>query len=488
MKFGVFYTWLLSLLFTLGVVIILILTVVNWSFQRGFVSYARQNEVHQAEALVQQLSDLYARQGSWDPLRNDHRQWPLLLESAGIAVPPQMGEQPPMLEPVPGLPAPPDASALASNEPDLAVAMLPLAHRMVLLDGNRELLAGPRIPVPDEYWFAVVHEGQAVGWLGLQPIEIVSDELARSFIDQQRLNLIWISLAGLLLALLLASVWARWFLRPIRQVMQGARQLASGDYDSRVPVHGNTELAELAANFNRLARTLARNEQLRRQWIVDISHELRTPIAVIGGEVEAILDGIRQPTPERMAALHSEIGALGKLVDDLHLLSLADQASLKLTLTPVCLTDLVQEQLNHFEPRMAQQGLTLRLEVDSSGPLQLQADARRLSQLVGNLLENSLRYTDREGQVQVRLGADSDRVWLQVQDSAPGVPDGELDKIFDRLYRVDRSRSRALGGSGLGLAICREIVSAHGGSIHAEPSPLGGLSICIELPRKGHSG
>lgn len=322
MKFGVFYTWLLSLLFTLGVVIILILTVVNWSFQRGFVSYARQNEVHQAEALVQQLSDLYARQGSWDPLRNDHRQWPLLLESAGIAVPPQMGEQPPMLEPVPGLPAPPDASALASNEPDLAVAMLPLAHRMVLLDGNRELLAGPRIPVPDEYWFAVVHEGQAVGWLGLQPIEIVSDELARSFIDQQRLNLIWISLAGLLLALLLASVWARWFLRPIRQVMQGARQLASGDYDSRVPVHGNTELAELAANFNRLARTLARNEQLRRQWIVDISHELRTPIAVIGGEVEAILDGIRQPTPERMAALHSEIGALGKLVDDLHLLSL----------------------------------------------------------------------------------------------------------------------------------------------------------------------
>lgn len=106
MKFGVFYTWLLSLLFTLGVVIILILTVVNWSFQRGFVSYARQNEVHQAEALVQQLSDLYARQGSWDPLRNDHRQWPLLLESAGIAVPPQMGEQPPMLEPVPGLPAP----------------------------------------------------------------------------------------------------------------------------------------------------------------------------------------------------------------------------------------------------------------------------------------------------------------------------------------------------------------------------------------------
>lgn len=484
MKFGVFYTWLLSLLLTLGVVIVLILTVVNWSFQRGFVSYARQNEVHQVEALANQLNRVYARHNSWNFLRDDYHRWADQLESAGIVVPPQMLEQPPLPGPVPALP---EGGALPRNEPDLSAATVPLAHRIVLMDAQRELLAGPRIPVPDEYWFAVTREGLVVGWLGLQPIEIIGDELARSFVEQQRTNLIWISLAGLLLALLLAMVWARWFLRPIHQVMQGARTLASGNYEVSVPVSGNNELAELAANFNRLARTLARNEQLRRQWIVDISHELRTPIAVIGGEVEAILDGIRQPTPERMAALHTEIGALGKLVDDLHLLSLADQASLKLALAPVDLGALVQEQLIHFEPRLAQQGLTLRLETDGAESLTMQADARRLSQLVGNLLENSLRYTDAGGEVRVRLGAAGEQLRLEVQDSKPGVPDGERAKIFDRLYRVDRSRSRALGGSGLGLAICREIVLAHGGSIHAENSPLGGLAICIELPRSGHS-
>lgn len=235
-----------------------------------------------------------------------------------------------------------------------------------------------------------------------------------------------------------------------------------------------------------MARTLSRNEQLRRQWIVDISHELRTPIAVIGGEVEAILDGIRQPTPERMAALHNEITALGKLVDDLHLLSLADQASLELTLAPVDLAALAREQFSHFEPRMAGQGLTLTL--DAPETLILQADAHRLHQLLSNLLENSLRYTDSPGQVRILLQGDSGQITLEIQDSAPDVPDTELPRIFDRLYRVDLSRSRALGGSGLGLAICREIVLAHGGDIQAEKSPLGGLSIKIHLPVNSHSG
>lgn len=151
--------------------------------------------------------------------------------------------------------------------PDLEAVNIPLAHRIVLADENRGSVTGPRIPIQKENWFSISSDGQLVGWLGLQPIEIINDELARSFVDQQRANLIWISVAGLLLALLLATVWACWFLRPIHLVMQGARQLAAGRYDVSVPVSGNNELAELAGNFNQLARTLARNEQLRRQWM-----------------------------------------------------------------------------------------------------------------------------------------------------------------------------------------------------------------------------
>jgi len=482
-KFGVFYKWLLSLLLTLTLVIVVILAVVNWSFQQGFVSYVRQNEIQQVNRVGTLLIDEYARQGSWNFLYREKRSWPRFLESAGIQVPPQMSTLPP--PPPEGVRTPPRQDQPQS---DLLTASVPLAHRIVLQDANRQRIVGPRIPIRDEYWYALENQGQVVGWIGLQPIEIVTDQLAHSFIAQQRTSYAWISLAGVLLALLLATVWARWFLRPIHQVMTGARQLASGHYDTRVPEQGNSELAELARNFNQLARTLARNDQMRRQWIVDISHELRTPIAIIGGEVEAILDGIRQPTPERMNALHSEIGALGKLVDDLHLLSLADQATLELTPETLDLCHLVREQIRHFEPRMARQGLTLTLDTGTEERFILEADSRRLSQLLANLLENSLRYTDPQGQVRILLRSGRDHITLEIQDSPPGVADAELEKIFARLYRVDRSRSRALGGSGLGLAICREIVVAHGGSISAGRSPLGGLLIRVRLPRTIHSG
>ncbi|AMX03951.1 ATP-binding protein [Microbulbifer thermotolerans] len=479
MKFSVFYKWLLSLLLTLGVIVTLILLLVNWSFQRGFVSYARQNEILQIERVASLLADAYKRRGSWQFLRDDYRQWAKMLESAGIVVPPQMREQPPrrQQQEVADIPAP-------SSGPDLMAASIPLAHRIVLVDTRRDPIAGPRIPVREDHWYAVRSGGKTVAWIGLQPIEIITDELARSFIEQQRTNLVWILLAGLLLSLLVAAAWARWFLRPIQRVMTAARQLAAGNYATRVTVRGRNELSELAANFNQLAQTLARNEQIRRQWIVDISHELRTPIAVIGGEIEALLDGIRKPTPERMAALHSEIEALGKLVDDLHLLSLADQATLQLVQEPVDLTALVQTQIAHFEPRLQQQKLSLTLDADHSEPLLVLADARRLSQLVGNLLENSLRYTDPKGEIRILIDGDGERIVLEVQDSPPGVSETELEKIFDRLYRVDRSRSRALGGSGLGLAICREIVLVHGGQIRAAKSPLGGLAIQISLPRE----
>lgn len=483
MKFGVFYKWLLSLVLTLGVVIVLILAVVNWSFQRGFVSYAHQIEIRQAETIASRVEQEYQQKGGWTFLRDDDHQWARLLESSGIPVPPEMAKQPPAPKR-----ALPEELRPPPFEPDLASASVPLALRVVLTDASREPIAGPLIPIKENYWFPIHNGAEIVGWLGLKPIELVSDQLAHSFIAQQRASYVWISLAGLLLALLVASVWARWFLRPIHEVMKGARQLASGHYETSVPVHGNSELGELAQNFNQLARTLARNEQLKRQWIVDISHELRTPIAIIGGEVEAILDGIRQPTQERMEALHTEIGALGKLVDDLHQLSLADQASLELNPTTVDLSALVKEQLEHFQPRMSQQRLSLILDTGTDQHFGLQADARRLSQLVGNLLENSLRYTDTQGEIRIRLRATDDYIVLEVQDSPPGVPEDEMNKIFDRLYRVDRSRSRAHGGSGLGLAICREIVLAHGGKIHAEKSPLGGLAIGVQLPRKNQSG
>jgi two-component system sensor histidine kinase BaeS len=486
---SIFIKLLLTLLVTLAVTLVLMLVIVNWSFQRGFVSYIQQGEMEQATDLAEILGEQYAHQGSWDFIRANPRRWPQALESAGIEMPlrppgaprgrdqaPPFHGRPPHQRPGGG---PPLEGRPASGRPSESV---PLVRRLSLVDAGRKPLAGPGASADHDHWLAVQSGGTTVGWVGLKPMEVVADRLARSFIDHQRDNFAWGSVAVLLLSVLVAAGWARLFLRPIHRVVQGAKQLAAGDYAVRVPVKGDDELAALALNFNQMAKALQRNEQLRRQWVADISHELRTPIAVIGGEVEALLDGIRTPTRQRIASLYSDISALGKLVEDLHQLSLADQGTLELVPTDVNLYALAQDLLLLFEPRMEQQGLTLSLEADLSQNLSLIGDERRLGQLLRNLLENSLRYTDTGGDVRLRLSSTGGMLSIQLSDSAPGVPDAELEKIFDRLYRVDKSRSRLVGGSGLGLSICKNIVQAHAGSIDAVNSSQGGLTIRVELP------
>nr|WP_232348926.1 ATP-binding protein [Neptunomonas qingdaonensis] len=311
---------------------------------------------------------------------------------------------------------------------------------------------------------------------------MVTDQLARSFINQQRHSFVWVAVSVLLLSVLVAAGWARWFLRPIHNVIQGAKQLSAGDYETRVQVKGHDELAGLALNFNQMAKTLQRNEQLRRQWVADISHELRTPIAVLSGEVEVLLDGIRKPTQQRISSLYNDIRSLSKLVDDLHQLSLADQGAMELLLTDVDIYAISHDLLLLFEPRMQEHGLQLSLDAEPAHNFSVIGDERRLIQLISNLLENSLRYTDSGGEVRIQISTAGNKLTLCVSDSTPGVPESDLSRIFDRLYRVDKSRSRSVGGSGLGLSICKTIVEAHAGQIVAQNGPLGGLNIIVQLP------
>lgn len=501
MRSSIFIKLLLTLLATLTLALVLMLVVVNWSFQRGFVAYIQQGETEQVIELADLLGEQYAGRGSWDFVRAHRGSWPQILDSAGIEVPPPPQGAPP--GPRPGgrgqPPHPHGQPPLQETEAgfgpperptaDRLTASVPLAHRIRLFDADRRLLIGPKSPMDSEQQIAIESGGNTVGWLGLQPIDVVTDQLARSFINQQRDSFVWVAISVLLLSVWVAAVWARWFLRPIHQVVQGAKQLAAGDYEARVQVKGQDELAELALNFNQMAKVLQRNEQLRRQWVADISHELRTPIAVLSGEIEALLDGIRKPTQQRISSLYSDIRSLSKLVEDLHQLSLADQGTLELVLADVDVLGIVQDLLVLFEPRMQEQGLKLTLKADLSQNLSAIGDERRLVQLVSNLLENSLRYTDAGGEVCIAVTAADSMLTIEVSDTTPGVPDSDLEKIFDRLYRVDKSRSRSVGGSGLGLSICKNIVEAHNGQIAAENRSNGGLSIIVQLPlstvRKG---
>ena len=352
--------------------------------------------------------------------------------------------------------------------------------RLRLLDENDHPVFGPREVDGAETRRDIVWQDQVVGYLVLRKSSEIVDELAEGFELDQRQTYILITLLALLLATAASMVLARRLLKPVHQLAAGARALGSGAYGTRIETSRTDELGRLAEDFNRLALTLARNEEIRQRWIADISHELRTPLAVLRSEIEALVDGIREATPDRLQSLQQEVINISELVNDLYELALSDIGALDYRREPLDLAEIIEQTAEAFGPRFAASGLTLHNRVDH--PLPMLGDRRRLQQLFTNLLENSQRYTQPGGRVEIVPEKANGECKLVLQDSAPGVPDEALGQLFDRLYRVDKSRSRQLGGAGLGLAICRNIVDAHSGHIEAGHSPLGGLAIHIRLP------
>lgn len=356
--------------------------------------------------------------------------------------------------------------------------------RLRLLDADRAVVFGPRNDTP-EVLRAVLLKGATIGYLALRTSEIQTDALAKSFQAGQRRTYLMIAFLALLLSALSALFIARRMIKPIRLIASGADALGAGRYQTRIDVQRSDELGRLATDFNQLAAALQRNEQTRRQWIADISHELRTPLAVLRGEIEALQDGVRALSVERLNSLHIEVLSLGKLVDDLYELALSDAGALDYKREPLDLAEILDETVQHFQHRFEQKGVALINRVKTPAPLR--GDPRRLQQLFTNLLENSQRYTDSGGRLEISLTQSAHRYQLLFQDSAPAVPDAALARIFERLYRVDKSRSRSLGGAGLGLAICQNIVEAHDGRLQASHSTLGGLALRVEFPIQAHA-
>lgn len=271
-----------------------------------------------------------------------------------------------------------------------------------------------------------------------------------------------------------------------------AQQVAAGHLDTRVPVTGRDEVAELAAAFNAMAAQLAaanRKQQeldaLRRDLIAWAGHDLRTPLASVTAIVEALADGVIDAPDERaryLAAARRDLAALARLIDDLFELSQLDAGGLTLTRSPASLTDLVSDTLESFAALAAGQGVRL---TGSAGPGvdPVSMDSSKVGRALGNLLDNALRHTPAGGSVEVRVWAEAGEARVSVRDTGPGIPASDLPRVFERFYRGERSRSRALGGSGLGLAIARGLVEAHGGWISAESAAGEGATVTFALPR-----
>jgi len=358
--------------------------------------------------------------------------------------------------------------------------------RVLLLNTDGQLVIGnPAVP-RDSPSIDVKSRGQTVGRLLMAPLPELQSEADVSFARSLTRHTLIAAVVVLSCSLLLAWLLARWLLDPIRALSNGSQRLAAGDYRARIEVKSGDEFGALADDFNRLAEALERNQQARRDWGADIAHELRTPLSILRGEIQALQDGVRPVSAEALASLQSECYRLTSLVGDLYQLALSDTGALEYRFVEMDLGGGVMDAADEHRRALTAAGLTLVIEALPTS-MKVRGDEQRLSQLLGNLLVNARRYTDAPGTIRIHAARDAKNWKLCIEDSPPGVPINLLPKLFDRLFRVETSRSRAAGGAGLGLAICRNIVEAHGGKIEADASALGGLAITVSLPAIGKS-
>jgi len=301
--------------------------------------------------------------------------------------------------------------------------------------------------------------------------------------------MVWVGGCGLSLALpLLATALAARAFRdiaaPLADIMAAADGVAEGDLSVRVPVpeRGPREFGRLAESFNRMTGELERADQRRRNLTADVAHELRTPLHIIQGNLEGILDDVYEPTPEHVEATLDETRLLARLVDDLRTLSLAEAGQLPLVWEPVDVAELLADLSTSFSGQADAAGLDLHIEIENDLPT-ITGDVGRLNQVLGNLTANALRHTPSGGAITLRAQPLEGGIRILVRDTGDGIPAEDLPYVFDRFWRGDRARSHAGGaGSGLGLAIARQLVQAHGGAIRVESELGQGTTCTIELP------
>lgn len=459
---------------TLATVLVLAM---RWNLGQGFERYTASAELARLDWLVASIESAYAAQGDWEFMRTDPQgAWQRVQrrgrpEEAGGRIPPPATLRRP---PPPGVPGTPERAA--PGDP------LGIGPRLSLTDAGGAYLAGGSGSSPTIASRPVRHGGAIVGHLNLRAAPSAASELDQAFLASQTETMLLAAGAALALSLLAAWLLTRHLLTPIRDLSTGATAIANGHLDERIPVRGGDELGDLARAFNTMANQLAAQEVARRTWISESSHELRTPLAVLRAEIEALQDGVRNPDATTLARLHKQVAQLTLLVDDLRRTldhAPGDSALEVSVLSPVAL---LRETVTNFRDRYSNAAIALDTSALAADDARVRGNAGRLTQVYTNLLENSLRYTRAGGRLQVGSHIEDDWLIVQFDDTPPAPPEASLPLLFERFYRAEPSRSRALGGSGLGLAICKTLVEAHDGSISATSSSLGGLSIRIALP------
>ncbi len=424
----------------------------------AFSNYIRRRSYEQAERLLPTFQSSYQENGSWSGFRLPQKNKP--------------GKSPVLQQ---GLPW------LLNRAP------------LLLLDAQNHLVWSNRRPLPKlpprdrlkDNAFPIVVQGKRVGTLVvLLPDIRAAGSVELFFLSSFNRSLALSVIVALALALLLSVFFSQHLVRPLQTLAQAARDVTKGNLSRRVQISARDEVGDLGAAFNQMAATLEEDERLRRDLMANIAHELRTPLSVIRGSLEAFIDGVYDFTDENITSVYQETILLERLIDDLRELSLAEAGKLRLEEQQFTPEILISETANFFQAAAQAKKITLTTQVEPQLPT-LKGDFQRLKQVLYNLLSNALRYTPANGHIEMtvkRLWGAQGRIAISVHDSGPGIPSQDLPHIFDRFYRGDTSRTRTTGGSGLGLAIAKEIVEAHGGRIWAESRPGEGTTFTFTLP------
>lgn len=302
-----------------------------------------------------------------------------------------------------------------------------------------------------------------------------------TFVESYHRSLWWIGFLFAGIGLVVSYFLSGNITRPLRQLSRAAEKIRQGELKQEVPVETRDEVGQLAAVFNQMSAELAVNENNRQELLANIAHELKTPLAILQGHLESMLDGVEQPEPDKLFSMQEEVMRLTRLVGDLRDLSLAQVHQLELHLQPMDLGEKTERAAEMLEPLLEEKNLHFVKELAPDLPLR-QLDPDRLNQILYNLITNAIRYTTPGTAILLKTEAAGKNVRLLIADEGPGIAPEDLPHVFEQFYRGDKSRNRALGGSGIGLSLAKSFVEAQGGSIRAENRKNGGAAFIVEFP------
>jgi two-component system sensor histidine kinase BaeS len=485
----------LALLTCMGLTVAIMTTWTVWQLQYGFDEYLQAHDTERLDQFAQRLVVLAQKAGGVSVLLQ--QPWPVLIDRLAGSVnqdgapDPHAPDRPARFDPLDHPhPHSPHEEGLDHRPPPHRRPPDGFNRRLSLIDLQGQTLEGPPVRPEDPSIRAAVRvNGQLQAYLSLRTVKPMPDQMAQRFLQRQYLGLAGLALVMLLLTLGIAVLLARRWSRPLQAASHATARIAQGDWSSRIAEQHltgwRTELDDLMHHINQMAQALQNQEQARKRWLADISHELRTPLSVLQGEVEALLDGVRPLTLASIGSLREEVLGLNALVNDLHLLSMADLQALPCHFETGDAVALLRNVHQRFAHLAQAQGLDLTLDLAGHTQLRVYWDMHRMTQVLGNVVSNSLRYTDAPGRAVIRLRQEGACVVIVIEDTAPGVSALDLPRLLDPLFRVQADRARAEKdrhhGSGLGLSIAAAIVKAHRGQIDLSLSAWGGLCVRLTL-------